>query len=96
MGEYAGISGILRENVGPLMSVGETDGIEKAEWLHAFFAFVFRSKIFCTSIAGGGEGQQGIGEQQVRDCLEELNVFKTLDPIRLTWGCWKGWLRWCN
>lgn len=31
MGEYARISGMFRENVGALMSVGETDGTEKTE-----------------------------------------------------------------
>lgn len=87
---------MFRENVGALMSVGETDGTEKTEWLNAFFASVFTSKIFCTSTAGGEEGQQGLGEQQVRDCLEQLNVFKLLDQIRFTWGCWKGWPKWYN
>lgn len=40
--------------------------------------------IFCTNTAVGGEGQQGIREEQVRDCLEKLNVFKTSDHIRFT------------
>lgn len=47
MREYARISGMLKENVGPLMSVGETDGTEKAESFHAGFAPVFTGKISC-------------------------------------------------
>lgn len=32
----------------------------------------------------------GIGKCQVRDCLEKLSVFKTLDQIRFMCGCRKG------
>lgn len=85
MREYARISGMLKENVGPLMSVGETDGTEKAESFHAGFGPVFTSKIFCMyQHSSGRRGLQGVGEQQVRDCFEKLNDFKTLDRIRFT------------
>lgn len=81
---------MLREIVGPSMSVGETDGSEKAEWLHVFFCLCLH-KIFSTRKTGGGE-DNGIEDQQVRNCLEKLKVFKTLDHIRFTWGHWKvGW-----
>lgn len=49
----------------------------------SFFASVFTSKIFSTGKTGGGE-DNGIEEQQVRNCLEKLKVFKTLDHIRFT------------
>lgn len=49
-----------------------------------FLPLVFTSNVFCTSTVAGEEGQQGIGEQQVKDCLKKLNVFKTFDQIRFT------------
>lgn len=49
----------------------------------SFFPSVFTSKISSTGKTGGGEDNR-TEEQQVRNCLEKLNVFKTLGHIRFT------------
>lgn len=49
----------------------------------SLFASVLTSKIFSTGKTDGGEDNR-IEEQQVRNCLEKLNVFNTLDHIRFT------------
>lgn len=49
----------------------------------SFLASVFTSKIFSTRKRGGGEDNR-MEEQQVRNRLEKLNIYKTLDHIRFT------------
>lgn len=65
--------------------IREKDGKEKVESLHTPFLSLFsEAKFFAYTItAEGGEELQGVGEQ-VRDCLEKLDIFKTLNQIRYT------------
>lgn len=44
----------------------------------SFLASLFTSKILSTRKTEGGDDNR-IEEQQVRNCLEKRNVFKTLD-----------------
>jgi len=74
--------GPLRKEVGDLV----TRDVEKAEVLNAFFASVFNSK--CSShtsqVAEGksrdweNEEPPTVGEDQVRDCLRNLKVHKSM------------------
>lgn len=58
-----------------------------------FLTLFSKAKFFAySSTAERGEELQGVGEQ-VRDCLEKPDIFKTLDQIRYTGGYREGSLR---
>jgi len=80
-----------RENVGPLWKeAGDLVSwdVEKAELLNDFFASVFNSKCssHTTQVAEGkdrdweNEETPIVGEDQVRDCLRNLKVHKSVGP----------------
>jgi len=82
---------LYRQYVGPLWKEAgdlSTQDVEKSEVLNDFFASVFNSKYssHTTQVAAGkgrdwqNEEPPTVGEDQVRDCLRNLNVCKSMGP----------------
>jgi len=79
--------GPLRKEAGDLA----TQDVEKAEVLNDFFASVFNSKCssYSAQVAEGkvrdweNEEPPTVGEDQVRGCLRNLKVYKSMGPDKM-------------
>ncbi|CAM5089359.1 unnamed protein product [Eretmochelys imbricata] len=88
---YVGNKKKAKESVGPLLNEGGnlvTEDVEKANVLNAFFASVFTNKVSSQTAAlgitkWGRNGQPSVEIEVVRDCLEKLDVHKSMGPDEL-------------